>query len=168
MKTNILRKNTLLLMALTILAMIFTGCKKDNSSSDGGITPPVGKLGIMTLDNQSYEITSGEYYDDIQLNILTIELADGDANVHKISFTGHTEIPLDSFEYTLKPEEGASGMFLLGSDVLYCKSGTVTISKAGSNYKIESDGVAGPLLGFTTSPKNFTVTFEGPIKKHMD
>ena len=174
-----LRKSTVLFMALAVFAMIFTGCKKDsssNNSSGGGggdpTPPPTGNYGTIVVGDQNYTIHYGVYtvaYDeDIQANEVGIALTDGtgeNANSYMLVIPFYDAIPNGSFNYYIgeTPTQGqCGGMFAKGTtgDVVVCTSGSATISKTGTNYKIESDGQGMSIGG---AVMNFSVDFEGPL-----
>ena len=182
MKTNrLIRKSTVLFMALAVFAMIFTGCKKDSSSSSsssggsgggGGDVPPTGNYGTIVVGDQNYSIHAGVYtvtYDeDIQANEIGIALVDGlsqTANSYVVVIPFYEAIPNGTFTYYLgeEPHQGqCGGMLMKGgtSDMLVCTSGSVTITKTGANYKITSSGTATADMQNNIS---FSVNFEGPL-----
>lgn len=181
MKTNrLIRKSSVLFMALAVFAMIFTGCKKDSSSSSssgGGDTPtptpPTGNYGTIVVGDQTYSIHLGVYtvsYDEsIATNVVGIALTDGTAqtaNSYVLAIPFYEDIPTGTFSYYFgeEPHQGqCGGVFVKGgssTDMLVCMSGTATITKVGEKYKIVSQGQATP---DTQRGISFSVDFEGPL-----
>ena len=174
-----LKKSTAFLAIVAVFAMVCTGCKKNDSSSDngGGVVPPTINYGTVQVGDQSYSIVIAgydAYYDeDMEADVVIIAMgdsADQNANMFGMTFTHVVEIPEGTFHYSIAnplPEGVCSGM-LKDSDnnVLFCKIGDVTIEKKGANYKIESAGTASPTgLGAQGSSQQFSVSFEGPLYK---
>lgn len=174
-----LRKSTVLFMALAVFAMIFTGCKKDsssNNSSGGGggdpTPPPTGNYGTIVVGDQTYTIHIGvytiDYDEDLEADEIGIVLADAaneNANMYILAIPYYDAIPTGTFTYYTgdEPQQGHCGGLLQsnnGASGLYCTSGSVTISKTGTNYKIESDGQGMSIGG---AVMNFSVDFEGPL-----
>jgi len=175
---NIYKQSTVLFMALAVIAMILTGCKKsDSSNSGGGVTPtppPSGNYGTVTVGNQSYPIAIGGYEiyfdEDLQANVATVALADGttqNANMFGFTIPNVENLPTGTFEYCIEepvPAGKCVGIFRNSNgDLLYCTAGSVTITASGSNYKIQSSGTANTLFGTSASAQSFTINFEGPL-----
>lgn len=172
-------KKSLTLLTLAAFMMVFASCSKDSSSNNnngGGITPPItGNYGTIVLGNQSYTIRIAGYevyYDeDIQANVTSIVLADGivsstqNPNIFGISIPNCNELTAGNYNYTTQepaPQGMCRGIFTASNhNVLYCTAGSVTITAHGTNYKIESEGVASALNG--PMSMDFTVDFNGPI-----
>ena len=164
-------------MALAVFAMIFTGCKKDSSSSSssggGGGNVPTGDYGTIVVGDQNYSIHVGvytiEYDDEISAYEVGIALTDGtgqNANSYMLVIPFYDAIPNGTFAYYIgeTPQQGqCGGLFMKGTtgDMLICKSGNATITKDGSNYKIESAGAAYSTNG--GHDISFSVNFEGPL-----
>ena len=172
---NIYKKSSAFFMALALIAMVLVGCsKKDNASSDnnGGGTP-TANYGTIQVGNQKYTIRIAGYevgYNStIQADALTVAFADAtteNANIFGVSFPNCEEMPTGTFNYS--NDLSAEGMcygILKSSDnnVLYCTSGSITITKNGSNYNVESEGTANTLFGTANTAVNFSVDFAGPI-----
>lgn len=177
---NIYKQSTVLFMALAVIAMILTGCKKSDSSNSGGgdtptpPTPPAGNYGTVTVGNQSYPIAIGGYevyYDeDLQANVVTVALADGTnetANMFGFTIPNVENLPTGTFAYCNEnpvPAGKCVGIFRNSNgDLLYCTAGSVTITASGSNYKIQSSGKANIPIGSPATEQNFAVNFEGPL-----
>lgn len=177
---NIYKQSSVLFMALAVIAMILTGCKKSDSSNSGGgdtptpPTPPAGNYGTVTVGNQSYPIAIGGYkvyYDeDLQANVVTVALADGTnetANMFGFTIPNVENLPTGTFAYCTEnpiPAGKCVGIFRnSGGNVLYCVSGNVTIATSGSNYKIQSSGKANIPIGSPATEQSFAVNFEGPL-----
>lgn len=181
MKTNrLIRKSTVLFMALAVIAMIFTGCKKDSSSSSsssggsggGGDVPPSGNYGTIVVGDQTYNIHYGvwnnDYDDDLQaseVGIILADVANNNANMYVLVIPFYDAVPTGTFTYYLgdEPHQGQCGALLQannGAEDLYCTSGSVTISKTGTSYKIVSQGTA---MATDATTMNFSVNFQGPL-----
>lgn len=175
---NIYKLSTALFMALAVFAMIFTGCKKSDSSNNGGgviptPTPPIGDYGTITVAGQEYNIVIASYkayYDEeLQKNVVAIGLADGiteDANIFALSLIGVQNLPSNgTYEYTVQdpmPDGSCSGMLKSQQGVLLCIDGTATLSGTADNYSIQSSGSATP-LGGNGQEMSFNVNFNGPM-----
>ena len=177
---NTFRKSAVLFTLIAAFAMIFVGCSKDSSSSNNGgggntptpTPPPTGDYGTIHLGDQIYEIHLAEYTqyfdEDLQANCIGIALADGTAqtaNYYLAVIPFHNEVPTGSFTYTLDdPQEGnCGGFFQSGANTnnrLFISSGNMEISKDGSTYTIESQGVA---TNMSNAVISFTISFEGPL-----
>ena len=184
---NALRKSLAILTLMAAFAMIIIGCNKSGSASTstnnggdngggngGGITPPpTGNYGTITLGNQIYTIAFGicseEYDEETQTSMFEIALADGasqTANVFGLGFINLSTMPTGTFDFAIGDNLGENqcmGNFILGGNpqnALFCTSGNVTITKVGSNYKIQSTGVASNMAN---THMEFSVNFEGPI-----
>ncbi len=182
MKTNrLIRKSTALFMALAVFAMIFTGCSKDSSSSSsnsggnsggggGGVVPPITDYGTVRVGDQTYTIALGAYEiyfdEDLQDNICSIAITDtsGD-NTFSVGIPYRTDIPEGRLVFSIEdpiPDGKCVGMLTAGeNNVLLCASGYVTITKVGTDYKIESAGYAVPIGG--GRDVDFGVEFQGPL-----
>ena len=169
---NTFKKSFVLFTLMAAFAMIFVGCsKKDNdSNNNGGI--PTGNYGTLTVGDQTYTIRIAgyeiSYNNTIQADALTIAFADAtteNANIFSVPFPGFTEIPTGTYPYSTISAEGQCYGILKSSDnnVLYCTSGSITITKNGSNYKVESEGTVNTLLGTANTAMSFSVDFNGPI-----
>jgi hypothetical protein len=184
MKTNrLIRKSTALFMALAVFAMIFTGCKKDDSSSSssgsggGGGGGGTGNYGTIVVGDQTYVVLTGVYeifYDeDLQAYEVGIALLDStseNANAYVLVIPFYEAIPSGTFTYYLgdEPQQGqCAGMFEKSgsNDMLYCTQGNVTVSKVGANYKIVSQGTA---MAMDDSTMNFSVNFQGPLTEYSE
>ena len=170
---HIYKASTDLFMALVVFAMIFTGCKKSDSNNGGGVTPiPTDNYGTIHVGDQTYTIRFAgyniEYNSMIQANALAIVFVDGineNANSFGVYFPDCEELPIGTFNYSGIMTEGQCYGVLTSSDnnILYCTSGSVTITKNVSNYKVESEGTANTLVGTANTAMNFSVNFSGPI-----
>lgn len=179
MKTSkhTLGRSVTLFMALAVFAMIFTGCKKSDSSNNGGgviptPTPPIGDYGTITVAGQEYNIVIAsyeEYFDeDIQKNVVAIGLADGiteDANIFALSLIGVQNLPSNgTYNYSVQdpmPDGSCSGMLKSQQGVLLCIDGTATLSGTTADYRIQSSGSATPIG--QAQEMSFNVNFNGPM-----
>ena len=166
-----------LLLAFAVFAMIFASCSKDKDSASnsggggGGVTPTppvVGEYGMISIDDQSFEIGLGAYY--VENDTLSIVLADGlEVNdMYGIAFPNCNTIPEGTFEYSIQevlPGDACMGVIVIDEVFYYCMAGRVTITKTNTNYKIESTGLANTIEGIAQGSyaKEFSVDFEGPI-----
>ena len=168
-------KKSFLLLAFAAFAMIFASCSKDKdsaSNSGGGVTPTppvVGEYGMISIDDQSFEIGLGAYY--VENDTLSIVLADGlEVNdMYGIAFPNCNTIPEGTFEYSIQeelPGDACMGVIVIDEVFYYCMAGRVTITKTNTNYKIESTGLANTIEGIAqgSHAKDFSVDFEGPIQ----
>ena len=168
---NTLKKSTVLFIALAVIAMIITGCKKSDSNNGGGNdpTPTPGNYGTVTIGDFSFNIAMGAY--GVENDTLSIVLADDmedPNNIYGIGLPDYSTIPEGTFEYSIQEEQSEAsciGIITADSTLYMCTAGQVTITKAASNYKIVSTGMANTLMGIMlgTEAKNFTVNFEGPL-----
>lgn len=180
---QIYKTSTALFMALAVFAMIFTGCKKSDSSNNGGgvtptPTPPVvGDYGTITVAGQEYTIVVASYEayfdEDLQKNIVAIGLADDiteTANIFAINLIGVQNLPSNgTYEYTVQdpmPDGSCSGMLKSQQGVLLCIDGTATLSGTAANYSIQSSGSATPLG--QGQEMAFNVSFNGPMIEAAD
>lgn len=173
------KKSITLLAFVAVFAMIFTGCKKDDSSNNGGgsgPTPPPtpGNYGTVTVAGQTYNIAAGVheiYFDeDLQQNVVSIELADrvdesDDTNGFVAEIIGIDNLPANgTYQFTLQeqmPAGSCAGCFVSNQGLLYCTSGTLTVSGTSASYNVQASGSAIPFGG--GSNMSFTVNFNGPL-----
>ena len=181
MKTmkNTFKKSMALLAFVAVFAMIFTGCKKDDSSSSSGggnnPTPPTpGNYGTVTVAGQSYNIAAGVheiYFDeDLGQNIVSLELADRvdgseDTNGFVAEIIGIDNLPANgTYQFILQeqmPAGSCAGCFVSSQGLLYCTSGTITVSGTSASYNIQASGSAMPMGGGNNM--SFSVNFNGPL-----
>ena len=184
MKTmkNTFRKGIALFALVAAFAIIFVGCSKDSSSSNGGgsgPTPPSGDYGTFTIGSDSYTITYAGYdcyYDDDEEDyIFTIGFADrvvdddDNANAFAISFLGRETIPTGTFNYvTTEPSSTSPEGFLITEDqhAYYCKDGSVTITKNGSKYTVTSNANVCDFMG--QNDNTFKLNYSGPLTQFED
>ena len=176
---NTFRKSMALLALVAVIALAFTGCKKDSSSSSGGggTTPvvPTGNYGTVSVAGQTYNIAVAGYeaYYDEELHqyFVTIFLADRTniqtANMVELTIVGAQSLPENgTYNYTIQdpmPAGSCGGMFESSQGSLICVDGTLTVSGTTANYTINTSGSATPfgMVGGQEMP--FSVHFEGPL-----
>lgn len=174
---NIYKQSTVLFMALAVIAMILTGCKKSDSNNGGGVTPvpPTSNYGTITFGNQSFTIShSGytvDYDEDLQANIVGIGLATADDEKGAaIAIPLYSTVPTGQFSIVISetPEEGDAGLaIVLNSNSAYIATqGSITINQNGNNYTIDASGSSMALSGGDV--KSFTVHFTGPLPYYED
>ena len=174
---NAFKKSLALLAFIAIIALAFTGCKKDSSSSSsgnggGGGNVPTRNYGSLTVAGQSYDIVLGildSHYDE-ELQTWFVYLIFEDrldaqtANAFSTDFQIDVAFPTGTFNYVsslVKPNDNCTGIFRSGNNVLYCQSGTITITGTPDNCTVTASGSASPYdNSFET---NFSVQFEGPL-----
>lgn len=173
------RKSTVLFMALAVFAMIFTGCKKDKSTSDnnggggGGDNPPVvGNYGTVTCGDDSFDIVAGgwtvEEDEDFgqYVAVALVDRIDGDERTKAaiIGIPFYDTMPTGTFSINEEPdEEGESQLVLTltSDDFVFGKRGSVTITKTGNNYKIDGNAVV--VTYPSMDEKACKIIFEGPL-----
>ena len=175
-----MKKSFLFLTLFAAFAMIFASCSKDkdSASNNGGgnnPTPPTpGNYGTITVAGQNYNIAGGvhEIYfdDDLQQNVVSLELADrvdGSSNTNGfvVELIGFNNLPSSgSYQFTMQdpmPAGSCGGCFISSQSMLYCSSGTVTVSGTSDNYRIQASGNAISMGGGGNFA--FTVNFSGPL-----
>ena len=179
-----MKRRFLLFTLLAAFAMVIAGCSKDScsSSSNGGggnnptpPTPPTpGNYGTITVAGQNYNIAGGVheiyYDDDLQQNVVALELADrvdgaSNTNGFVVELIGLDNLPSSgSYQFTIQdpmPAGSCGGCFISSQGMLYCSSGTVTVSGTSDNYRIQASGNATPMGG--SGNMAFTVNFNGPL-----
>lgn len=179
---NTFKKSMALLALVAVIALAFTGCKKDSSSSSssgGGDTPtptpPTGNYGTVSVAGQSYNIALGgydAYYDDeLSQYFVTIVLADRTniqtANMVELTIVGAQSLPSSgTYHYTIQdpmPAGSCGGMLSSPQNGdLICLDGTLTVSGTSDNYTINTSGSATTTVG-GGHEMSFNVHFEGPL-----
>ena len=175
MKTmkNTFKLSMALLAFVAVFAMIFTGCKKNDSSNDnggGGGNEP-GTYGKVTYGDKSFNIVAGVYYvdydDELQADYLAIALADridgsDSTKLFAVAIPFYSEMTTGSFDYVLQPaQEGDCMGAILADDELIATSGRAIITESGDRYKIMSHGY---MLDYATLDSvSFSVNFLGPL-----
>lgn len=178
---NTFKKSMALLALVAVIALAFTGCKKDSSSSSGGgntptPTPPTGNYGTVTVAGQSYNIALAGYeaYYDEELSqyFVTIVLADRTniqtANMVELTIVGAQSLPASgTYQYTIQdpmPVGSCGGMLSSPQNGdLICIDGTLTVSGTSDNYTINTSGSATPFGTGGSQEMPFSVHFEGPL-----
>ena len=176
---NTFRKSMALLALVAVIALAFTGCKKDSSSSSGGGTTPVvptGNYGTVSVAGQTYNIAVAgyeAYYDEeLQQYFVTIVLADRTniqtANMVELTIVGAQSLPENgTYNYTIQdpmPAGSCGGMLSSPQNGdLICIDGTLTVSGTTANYTINTSGSATPFGTGGSQEMPFSVHFEGPL-----
>lgn len=176
---NTFRKSMALLALVAVIALAFTGCKKDSSSSSsgGGTTPvvPTGDYGTVTVAGQTYNIAVAgyeAYYDeDLSQYFVTIVLADRTniqtANMVELTIVGAQSLPSSgTYNYTVQnpmPNGSCAGLLKSSQGSLTCIEGTLTVSGTSDNYTINTSGSATPMGMGGSQEMPFSVHFEGPL-----
>ena len=177
---NTFRKSMALLALVAVIALAFTGCKKDSSSSSsgggGGGNIPTGDYGTVTVAGQTYHIALAGYeaYYDEELSqyFVTIVLADRTniqtANMVELAIVGAQSLPASgTYQYTIQdpmPVGSCGGMLSSPQNGdLICIDGTLTVSGTSDNYTINTSGSATPMGMGGSQEMPFSVHFEGPL-----
>lgn len=139
-----------------------------------GQLPPIGNYGTITVAGQSYNIAAGVheiYFDeDLQQNVVTLELADrvngsSDTNGFVAEIIGIDNLPASgTYQFIFQeqmPAGSCGGCFVSSQGILYCTSGTITVSGTSENYHIQASGIAIPYGG--SENMSFAVSFDGPL-----
>ena len=133
-----------------------------------------GSYGTITVAGQSYNIAAGVheifYDDDLGQNVVTLELADrvngsSDTNGFVAEIIGIDNLPANgTYQFILQeqmPAGSCAGCFVSSQGLLYCTSGTITVSGTSASYNIQASGSAMPMGGGNNM--SFSVNFNGPL-----
>lgn len=178
---NTFKTGAVLIMALAVFALTFTGCKKknddsgssattttNNSGGNGGGGNPSANYGTLQIGNNDYTIAIGGYelyYDDeLSADVALLGVTDAEENNgFGVLIPYFTTIPTGTFTFSTSdpiPEGSCLGAVHTGDNDLACLSGSVTVTSVNNNYRITASGTA---AGQGIRPVEFSVEFVGPL-----